>query len=67
MALKCIWMWGPISEDLGSGEYLFFAMTPRPTLHCVVVYVRVASMVQIDLFGLIGLFGLIANQPENCL
>ena len=47
MALNSIWLWGSSSEDLGSVEYLFIAITLRSTL---TQSVRIPSMGQIDLF-----------------
>ena len=50
MTLNCIWWFGSSSGALGSVEYIFISITPRPTLTGVVVLVSVPWMGQIDLF-----------------
>ena len=49
MTLNCIWWWGSSSQDLGSVEHSFIAITHWPTL-TMVIYVSDACMSQIGLF-----------------
>ena len=49
IALDWIWWWGSSPGVLGSVEYPFIAITPRPTESRLIILVRVSSMDQINL------------------